>query len=898
MVHYTSILNTKLYCPKATQGLIDRERLHRQLDKSLQYPITLISAPPGYGKTVLASSWARAQAVPVAWLILDKEESSLEQFMGYLIAALNSALGGCFSATAALLATAEIPATKHIAQLLANEIDALDDELLLILDDYHQVEHSSVVHELISVLVSCPPPNLHLIILTRRDPPLPLQKLRANNQCLEIRLVDLRFSIEETTAMLRASLTSELSQAAVSNAQDVLEGWGAGLRMVILAAQQAVVEDDYLRRLAGQVQQVQEYMFDEVIKGLPRPTLHYLLCSALPRRFSAALLDAMVLALPAATDNINGHTFVHFAEHNNMFTTSLDVQAQWFRYHNLFRQQLIWRVRSTFSTDDLQAVVSRAAEWFEAAGDIDDAIRLLVEHGYGNQAVAIVDRHRHAALDADQWLALQSWLHKFPPAEVERSTVLLLTKASLAAFNLDLYLLGELVQQLDTCRSAGILSEGQQAELNFFRSLPLFWNGDIATARQCLELAVSAPLAPGQITGELYVYLSMSHAMTGSQDLALQSLSRAEQWNSGSRNVFLTRLLAAKSFVLYIALQPAGSLTEAERLIGLADADVPSEHARGWGHYMQSLNLLNTGRLDTARQAIAEALRFSEHLEKRVQIDLYLALGICHCHQGNQAGVTTAFNSLETLIEAAPTASLLVLAQSARVRLTLLGRDLLAAHEQALELPHAPTAGTLAFWLEEPCLSWAKVQIATGHDNLAQQVLPLLDLLYRQANAQHLKPSQVEIRLMQALTECHLGRMATAQQFLRGAIELALPCSWVGPFAEMGRGLSPQLLESLNKDERSFLLEATAIRGQEMHEPTINGHTICAAEFTNRESNILELLADRRCNKEIATALFISVHTVNYHLKHIYQKLEVNGRRQAVARARALGILSPDVQAP
>ncbi|WP_168203149.1 LuxR C-terminal-related transcriptional regulator [Marinobacter fonticola] len=660
--------------------------------------------------------------------------------------------------------------------------------------------------------------------------------------------------------------------------------------MVTLAARQPLTGDGYLQHLAGHVQQVQEYMFEEVIKGLQPDTLHYLLCSALPQRFSAALLDAMALTKPGLAGVICGEAFVRFAEHNNMFTLCLDAEGEWYRYHNLFRELLVQRAHRTFSAESRRNIVGEAAAWLEAVGEIDDAIRILLEHDDSDQAAHIIDRHRNAALDADHWLVLQSWLQKFSPSQTDRSPVLLLTKASLATFNLDLYLLGALVQQLDAHQSAGNLSDEQLAELSFFRALPLFWSGDIAAARVCLERAARPPLRFGQLAGELYIYLSMSLTMTGDQPLALKALSEADEQNAGRRNIFLTRLVAAKSFVGYVALQSPESLAQAEYLAALTAIDVPSQHARGWGHYMRTLNLLNTGRLDTARQAANEALRWSDYLEKRVQIDLFLVLGICHCRLGHDAGVSEALVELETLMEASPNPELRVTALSARVRLILLRGNVRAAQTQALELPQTPMAGTLAFWLEEPCLTSAKVQLAMGNEELAQWVLPLLDSLYRQACVQHLKPWQVEIRLMQAVAEYLLGRLDAAQQLLRGAVELAHPHHWIGPFAELAGGIPRPLVDALQRDEhRAFVLEALASRGSMVVEPGRMGPD----QFTNRELDVLQLLAARRRNKEIATTLFISANTVNFHLKHIYQKLDVTGRRQAVVRATALGLLSP-----
>lgn len=892
MHSYAPLLNSKLYCPTQKGGLVVRDRLHQQLDRALHTHLILVSAPPGYGKTVLASSWASVQCFPVAWLILDKEESNLGRFLAYLIAALNKVKPDAFRATATHLATAELPALEHIVRSLINDIGALREDIVVILDDYHHVDHGSVVHEIMSQIFKCPPPNLHFIILTRRDPPISFSKLRANNQLVDIRQSDLRFQREETAAFLRIALNKDISEAALANVQRTLEGWGAGIRMVSLAARRMAAGDAFLLGLSGSIQQVNEYMFDELIARLDPSTAHYMLCSALPPRFCADLLDAMSISEQA----IDGEQFTEFAESSNLFTTPLDASGKWFRYHNLFRDLLRRRLVRAMPATDQALLVARASDWLEAHGQIEDAIHLLIDHDFSEKAALTVERHRTAAFDADQWQTLESWLQKFPVAEVGNWPSLLLTKASLAKFNLDINLIVDLVQQLETHHQAKALSPEQLGELQFYRAVPLFWTGEIAAARALLEQADTAPLPLGHIAGELHVYLSMARTLTGDYPFAVQQLDYADECNGGRRNIFATRTAASKSFVHYVSLQPAKSLEHAERLSSMALEDIPSDHAKGWGGYMRALVLFNTGRLKMAQQEATETLRFGDFLEKRVVVDMLLVQGMCGIYLTDDKGVSDAFKGLKTLAESVPASSdVLVFIQSAIVRLTLLQNQLGAAQKLAAELGRTPSAGTLVFWLEEPSLTWAKALLMEGSKEAAQLTLPLLDLLRELVTTQNLMACQVEIFLLQALAHARLHNLSVALPLLQRSIELALPHNWIGPFAELANGFSSSLIESIKQeDQRAFISQAVSLRELAGGSSQMNASEIQAHQFTNRELDILELLAGRYQNKEIASKLFISSNTVNYHLKHIYQKLEVTSRRKAVTRATQLGILPLD----
>lgn len=884
MKPFAPLLQTKLYCPTQPGEVVRRKRLLSSLDRALEVPLTLVSAPPGYGKSVLAASWANDQEQPVAWLILDAEENSLPRFLAYLVAALERAWPGAFRSTAALLATSEPPSVERIGQRLADEVSAVGEEVLVVLDDFHLVDHGSDVHDLLDALLGHPPAHLHLVVLTRRDPPIPLARLRANNQLTELRLDDLRFRRDETGELLRTALGREVDAEVVAHVQDILEGWGAGIRMASLAALRAEGDDVFLRRLPGGLQHIQEYFFDEAIAGLDRPTLRYMLVSALPDRFSAALLDEIVAGLPEpmSMPGSGGAAFIRFVQRNNMFTTSVDPGGQWFRYHNLFRELLLQRLRRVVDRASIVQAATRASAWLEARNGIDDAIRLLIDQGLTGAAAEMVERHRADVLDEDQWVTLEGWLGMFPASESGCWPTLLLVRASLATFNFDIDLVADLVRQLDGHAASGALTAAQRHETEFFRAVPLLWTGDIDGARRALETSAEASLGCQQIAGERHVYQAIATTLTGNYAYALERLDHAEEQNGGRRDTLATRLAASKSYVHYITLAMPEALHHAERLALMAASDRQSEHARGWGLYMQVLCLLNTGRFEAAHQAVREALPCGDFVEQRVLAELFLAGGLCAVHLGDDDALRQAIDALRCLAGTAATGTgVPELALSGMARIHLSRGDVDQASGIAEALPRRPSSGTLVFWLEEPALTWVRTQLALGTGDAARLAVGPLVELRRQAESQHLDCQRVDLLFLEAIARSRLGQPDDALACFAEAVDLAMPAGWIRPFAEASRWateLSPDALP--HQAQRAFTRQALQ-----------SAPAVAPESFTNRELDILELLAERCRNKDIARKLFISTNTVNFHLKHVYRKLDVSGRREAVVRAAELGLL-------
>ena len=423
------ILRTKLHRPPLPQDLVPRTRLLERLDNGRVRPLTLVSAPAGYGKSMLVSSWLEKADWPNAWLSLDEADSDFRQFLGYFVAAVKSIFADACEQSAAICSAPALPAAGVIAVTLANELDALEKPFLLVLDDYHRIHASSPVNDLLDRLLARPPLPLHLVIVCRRDPPLNLVKLRAQGQLNELRMRELRFSREDTRAMLRQQVKQDLSDKAIASLEREVEGWAVGLHMVILALSRVEDPERFLRRVSGGVAQAQDYLVREVIDNQPAALRDWLLKSAILERFCAPLCDAVCgQGSTAASTEMAGAGFIGALRDSNLFIIALDAQGEWFRFHHLFQHLLQQQLEKQSTPKAIVQLHLRAGEWFEAKGLIDEALNhALAAEDFG-RAAQIVERNRRQVLDTDRWFDLEKWFARLPESLVQQRVDLLMAQ--------------------------------------------------------------------------------------------------------------------------------------------------------------------------------------------------------------------------------------------------------------------------------------------------------------------------------------------------------------------------------------------------------------------------------------------------------------------------------------
>jgi LuxR family maltose regulon positive regulatory protein len=539
------ILQTKLHRPRGTADLVLRRRLHERLDAGLAGPATLVSAPAGYGKSTLVSQWVEQRPEPCAWLSLDGPDGSLRTFLAYLTAAIRTAIPGACAETSEFLRAPDLPPLGVLARCLGNEIDAIETRFILVLDDFQNVSDPAV-HELLGGLLRHPPRSLHLVLISRRDPPLPLAKLRAEGRLAEIRLRDLAFSDAETRAILERSANVRVGADALAKLQAALEGWAVGVRLVALCLRGERDPDGFLANLKGGLPFVQDYLIHEVLDAQPPALRDWLLRTSILHRFCAPLCDAVCgsdsQAEPAPLD---GAAFVRSVVERGLFAIPLDARGEWYRYHHSFRQVLRARLGRQGAAS-VAALEARARRWFEGHDLIDEAIEHALAAGDAIGAAEIVERNCDRALDSDHWRRLEGWLERLPEAIRCERPGLLVSGAWIAV---SAFRMRELSALLERAKQLGGDARSELA-VRFFEGLLSFWNGDGARSVECLEQVLRAlPQGDGWIRASAEMYRCVALHISGRGERALREVEAGIDERRLSPGPTSLRLGAAKTFL-------------------------------------------------------------------------------------------------------------------------------------------------------------------------------------------------------------------------------------------------------------------------------------------------------------------------------------------------------------
>jgi len=368
-----SILRTKLHRPPISADIIPRARLIKFLENGIQKTLTLISAPAGYGKSILASQWLEISCLPSIWLSLDENDNDVSAFLRYVLEAIQSLFPQQVLKTKSLVGLAELPSLKVIGRYLLIDLEALSERFILVLDDYHYISNTAV-HDLLAELLIHPSPAMHLVLITRRDPPLALASLQARGILTELPSELLRFSSSETKLLLERILRRTISDKSAAVLEEKMEGWVTGLLLAAMSIRSKPDQERIVDELQGSVQYVNDYLITEVLNSQSAPIRHYLLSTSIVDRFCADLCDVLggVDAKPSE-GKIDGAAFIAKLQKDNLFLVALDTENRWFRYHHLFHQLLQDQLNQGWRPEEIAALQSRANAWFAENDITDDA---------------------------------------------------------------------------------------------------------------------------------------------------------------------------------------------------------------------------------------------------------------------------------------------------------------------------------------------------------------------------------------------------------------------------------------------------------------------------------------------------------------------------------------------
>jgi len=890
------IIRTKLYKPRLSSDLVDRPRLLQILDRTLEVPLTLVSAPAGYGKSVLVSQWAERQELPCAWLSLDQSDSELRLFLAYVLAAIETVAPDACPSTRELIGAPSLPPIKMIGGQLINELDTIDAPFVLILDDYHRIGPSSPVHELLGFMLENPPRSLHVVITARHDPPLPVALLWGDRRAAGIRFQDLKFDRAETVEFLDKAAGHSVSEEALANLDKELEGWAIGLRLLSLSLTHVDDPDAFAKGLHGGLPQTREYLFQEVLaKQLPE-VRSCMLKSSILDRFCPEVLDVVFGGeAGSAPCGLSGHDYVNMLQRSSLFVTSIDARGNWFRYHSILKQFLGRQLQRELPSTEIAALHARASTWFESQGLIEESIRHALKASAPDRAAEIVARHRFSAVERGSWCDVERWLNMLPEDIRQQKPELLMARLLVLTEQYSPQEMPYIIQKVESLLEDEPLDGDLAAELEFHRGLLLLWiRCDGEGALRHFEAAKT--IGSRLLKNRLVFYAAVARHLIGQGDLAVRSLQERVKYavaGSSSRPASYLTFLRLLSGDLFAAAR------DAVRTVDTATND-GSPLIEGTGWYMYAIAELQAYRLEGALRGFDLAAKKRNLLNRRFAIDALAGRILTFQALDRFDDAVAALKELVELAKETCERHHLKLAESSQARLSLLQNDVDAAVRWADAYDGELVPSDTFFYLEVPVLTQCRAWIASGTRESLEKALGRLLPVRRHVEALHFIPQMIEVLVLQAVALEKKGHTEEAHSALDEAIALAAPRGFVRPFIEAGPTMAELLDRAGGRTEKpDFARHLLAVFENRDRPSPIDlsparppsSPPVAIDPLTNRQWDVLELLAKRLRDKEIAEALGVSSATVNQHLKQIYRKLGVNSRRKAVKKAAALGIL-------
>ena len=903
----TTLLETKLYVPKPRRSLVVRRRLLDRLDRGAESKLTLVSAPAGFGKSTLVAEWLSVTPTgerTAAWLSLDQADNQPGSFWTYLVGALRTVAPAVGASTLSLLQGPQAPPIESVLATLLNELGAVPHDIVLVLDDYHVIDGREI-HDGMAFLLDHLSPQLHVVIATRADPPLPLARMRGRGELTEIRAADLRFTPDEAAAYLNGAMGLDLAAGDVAALEGRTEGWIAALQLAALSIQGRDDAAGFIAGFSGDDRYIVDYLVEEVLHRQPESVRSFLLQTSILSLLSGPLCDAV-------TGGDGGKAMLEALDRKNLFLVPLDDRRRWYRYHHLFADVLRARLVDE-QPDTMPELHRRASVWYEQNRDRSEAIRHAVAGGDIDRAADLIElaipvmrRDRHDG-------AVLAWLRLLPDALVRRRPVLSVAYASVLLARGELDDVERHLRDAEQWLTATAgLPDGPGAgpagmvvvELDEFRILPALIahyravhaqiRGDgPATVRHSRDVLALTSEGDDLLRGGAEAILGLASWANGDLEVAyrLHDDGMARVRRSGS----LPDAIGAAIPLAEIRMAQ-GRLRDArevyERGLQLATkAGEPILRGAADIHVGLADIAREQGDREAAAQHLATSTNLGEHMgfpQNRHRFHLVTAR--VRVSEGDLDGALDALHEAQRqyTFDFSPDVHPLP-AQIARVHVRQ-GRlaDASAwARERGLS-----AADDLSYLREFEHITLARLLLAGGGPaGSTQQAPALLERLLRAAEDGGRTAGVIEVLVLQALGHQARGDVPAALVPLARALALAEPEGYVRLFLDEGAPMAA-LLESAAKRaiEPVYVRRLRSAFGHGEAQTATRQPLV--EPLSERELEVLRLLASDLGGPDIARELVVSLNTVRSHTKSIYAKLGVNSRREAVRRAAELDLLS------
>jgi LuxR family maltose regulon positive regulatory protein len=864
------ILTTKLVAPPVRSSLVARPRLLNRLERGLNKRLTLISAPAGYGKTTLLSAWLYQSEIPVAWLTLDEADNDPARFLFYFLSTLQQVDEDAGKATQSLLLAPEPPAPDILVTTLLNEIAAIPETFILAMDDYHVIQ-SPEIHRQLAFIVERQPDHMHLVIATREDPPLPLPRLRARNQMTEIRQVDLRFTTQETAEFLGNVMSLEISPADISALERRTEGWIAGLQLAALSMQGREDLPHFVEDFTGSNRYILDYLIQEVFDMQPAEIQDFLLKTSILDRLTGGLCDAV-------TGGDNSQELIETLDRANLFLHPCDQSRTWYRYHRLFGELLRNRLRTQEDYSEI-SLHHLACQWYENQGAVTEAIPHALAGLDWDRVGGLILEVSDNMLKRGEIFTLLSWFSRIP------KEVLLARPKLCLEYSWPLILSGQF-KAADT-----YLTHAEHAA----QDTPAFL-GQVLTAKAYLTRAQGnhaqmmdfsrkalSLLPKRDVNSRCIVATNLGIAYWHQGDMQAAENALEEAYDTAQ---VIENQYAALTALVFLGMSSAvrGQLRKAQLIFQQAIYRDPPTFILGLAHLYLSVLHYEWNDLDKSAEHLLKTLEAGERLQNdELLVSAWMVMARLHLASRNVGAAWEVLDKAQQRIRDGdvPVSSIPRLAAT-HVHVALAQDDIPKALYWGAQMADKADCHSFYRFFN---LTRAKLLLA---QNKPAEAGEYLERCFEQASEANWGYGLIAVRALQALAA---QTPEDAIDFLTEALALAQSERFIRTFVDTGEELRPLLAEANRRNLASGYGEVVLAAVDKRPIVSVIDQSSLAEPLSERELDVMRLVAQGLSNREIAERLVISIGTVKTHVHHICGKLNVRNRTEAVARARDLNLV-------
>lgn len=893
------LLVTKLFIPHARPKLVSRPRLVERINQGLHRKLTLISAPAGFGKTTLVNEWISSNhemtsPVNIAWLSIDENDNDSNRFFLYLCIALNQLEDispKLCEGVQVMLDSPTPPLPDTLLRIVINELSVHSENVVLVLDDLHLVD-SPDIYASLTFLVDNQPQNLHLILTTREDPFLPLSRLRSRDQITEIRAADLKLTPLEVNEFLNEVMSLGLTEDASNKLGIRTEGWITGLQLAAISLQGNDNYSKAIDRFSGSNRLVLDYLVDEVLNQQPVEIQHFLLQTSVLSRLSGSVCNAI-------TGRDDGYETLEYLERSNLFLISLDNERLWYRYHHLFGDLLLQRLYHKFP-DQVSENHKKASEWFSQVGDYRSAIEHSLAAKDYHTAGRFLEQKAVEFLERGENSAVVRWMNQLPEELIKSKpylsvlhsgVLLLLGQSELAQIRLsETEKSLHLVDPEDSTHSADLV----MGLINNNKAYIAFFNGNhkktLEYARKALEhLPPNNRLARVQAS----VYLGVALRYTGNFHAAFQTYSDIQpvakklggrisiqiEHNLGDLLWYMGELELMKTNLERI-------LRNSEQIYGRTDLPY-----YGFIYVLFSRVYYQWNQLDEALVLVEKGVALSRTWNVPELLALTLIdYGVVLWAKGELEEAQEVFRESVQLMENfSPWGQKYAEAYLAKFSIYL---DNFTAGENWANTNDLDLGGPYQYQREKEYLTHIHFLISQQrYDEATVLTERMMNLCKDSGN----RLTEMECALLLAKISCLQHNLDKSVSIITDVLDFAEPQGYIRLFVDCGSEMARILYLALEKQiSPVFVGKVLAAFDQVQHSLPGTAAQSLIDPLTDRELDVLELIAEGLSRQEIADELIVSLNTVKTHARNVYQKLGVNSQTQAVSKARRLGLLEED----